>query len=76
LRADQRIQRATMPLEEETVANMWEISEAFKMEYGVGRRASARVRLGTDPSRGPCPERSRMDQDDNGREDGGKMVVR
>ena len=35
-----------------------------------GRRASARVRLGSDPSRSPCPERSRMDQDDNARKDG------
>ena len=34
-------------------------------EYEVESRACAPVRLGTDPSRGPCPERSRMDQDDN-----------
>jgi hypothetical protein len=31
---------------------MWEIAEAVKLEYGVGSRASARVRLGSDPSRG------------------------
>jgi hypothetical protein len=29
---------------------MWEIAEAVKLEYGVGSRASARVRLGSDPS--------------------------
>jgi hypothetical protein len=29
---------------------MWEIAEAFKLEYGVGSRASARLRLLTDPS--------------------------
>ena len=45
----------------------------YGVEYGVGSRSSARVRLGSDPSRGPCPERSRMDQDANGREDGGKV---
>ena len=55
---------------------MWEIAEAFKLENGVGRRGSPRLRLGSDPSQGTCPERSRMDQDDNaGREDGGKMVA-
>jgi hypothetical protein len=38
------------PLEKATVTNMWEIPEAVKLEYGVGSRASARVRLGSDPS--------------------------
>ena len=62
-----------MPLEEGTGSNMWEIAEALKLENGVGCCASARVRLGSDPSPGPCPERSRMDQADNA---GNKMDAR
>ena len=52
LRGDQRTQRATRLFEDWSVTNMWEIAEAFKMECGVGRRASVRLRLGSDPSRG------------------------
>jgi len=29
---------------------MWEIAEALKLGYEVGSRASARLRLGSDPS--------------------------
>jgi hypothetical protein len=39
-----------MPLEEVTVSNMWEIAVELKLQYGVGSRDSARLRLGTDPS--------------------------
>jgi len=41
-----------MTLEEGTGSNMWEIVEAFKLEYGVGSRTSARLRLASDPLRG------------------------
>ncbi|MGB5055460.1 MAG: hypothetical protein WBO24_13800, partial [Nitrospirales bacterium] len=42
---------------------------------GGASRIAARVRLGSDPSQGPCPERSRMDQDDNaGNTDGCPMT--
>ena len=46
LRGDQRTKRATRPPEEGTVSNLCEIAEAFKLEYGVGGRASAQLRLG------------------------------
>ena len=35
LRDDHRTQRETRPLEEGMVFNVWEIAEAFKLEYGV-----------------------------------------
>ena len=40
MRDEQRIQRATRPLEDGTAFNMWEIAEAFKLEWGIGRRSS------------------------------------
>ncbi|MDH3505331.1 MAG: hypothetical protein OEM58_12490 [Nitrospirota bacterium] len=50
MRGDQLTQRETKPFEEETVSNMWEIAEALKLDKGVGRRVSTRLRLGSDPS--------------------------
>lgn len=51
VREEQFTQRATMPLEEGTISNMWEIAVELKSEYGVRSRASAQVRLGSDSSR-------------------------
>jgi hypothetical protein len=81
LKADQRTQRATMLLEDGTVANRWEIAEAFNLEDGDRSCDSARVWLGSDPSRPLCPvpfgfaqdRLRRMDQDDNA---GNKMDSR
>ena len=50
---DQRIQRATRPLEDGTAFNMWEIAEAFKLEWGIGRRSSCAGAAGLRSFAGP-----------------------